>query len=168
MVHGATIIAFLGLVGWAMVSDLRSFRIANWISLTIAGLFPLAAWSGGVDLQGMLLHHYAAGALILAVGVAAFVRGWTGGGDVKLLAAVAVWTGWSALAPLLLGMAFSGGAMALAVLALRSPLLRPLVTRSSLLARVATGDHLPYAVAIGLGVLMALPHMSVLAGPVLP
>ncbi|MDG2388719.1 MAG: A24 family peptidase [Planctomycetaceae bacterium] len=76
---------------WATVSDLKSQRIPNW--LTLCGLVAGIAWQ--VGFHGVAgLGHAAAG---FAIGFGTFfvlwMTGGSGGGDVKLMEAIGVWLG---------------------------------------------------------------------------
>ena len=73
-----------------------------------------------------------------------------GGGDVKLLAAVALWLGMSKLALLLIGVGMIGGVFALLWLALRW-----------LVRRVLPGRALPSSLEAGAPLPFALPIMIV-------
>lgn len=96
----------------AAVSDFRHYLIPNSICLAIVGLYPiyLAFSSLPIDWAGGLI----AGGAVLAVGVGLFKLGLTGGGDVKLLAATALWAGTERVFLLLLVMSLAGGVLALA------------------------------------------------------
>jgi prepilin peptidase CpaA len=90
----------------AAISDTRTLRIPNAVVAFLAATYPLAA---------LLLGHggdIAAAACLFAVNA-------MGGGDVKLLAAVALWAGPAGVEPLVLATALLGGVFALAVLVLR-------------------------------------------------
>jgi prepilin peptidase CpaA len=87
---------------------------------------------------------------VLGLGTLLFVRGWMGGGDIKLLAGSALWFnldyGWK----MLVAVAIAGGLEALAVM-----LLRLLPWPKSMRAKLAVlrrGEQLPYGVAIAIGV----------------
>ena len=56
---------------------------------------PAAVW---LPLEAHWLSHVGAALSVLAAGVLLFLRGWLGAGDVKLMAAVALWTGFAYLA----------------------------------------------------------------------
>src|SRR3546814_1397676 len=62
-------------------------------------------------------------AIVLGLGILAFARGWFGGGDVKMLAAVSLWAGPAHLSLLLLVTALAGGLLSLIILC------RPLLQR---------------------------------------
>jgi prepilin peptidase CpaA len=89
-----------------------------------------------------------------------------GGGDAKLLAAAALWMGWPAVLPFLAGAAIAGGGLAMALLALRSAALRPLVLGGPRwVVRLADpGEGAPYGVAIAAGALLALPQAPLAGG----
>ncbi len=74
---------------WAMVSDLRAMRIPNRLNALLALAFlPVGLAALPLDAFAWRL---AAGAGVLALGYAAFAFGQMGGGDVKMLAAGALW-----------------------------------------------------------------------------
>lgn len=131
----------------ACLSDLRHFRIANRDSLAIAGAFALAAPAAGMDIQGGLIH---AGAAVLVFAVATFLytRGVWGGGDVKLVAAVALMTGFAGLSRFLMVMTLVGGGLAIvALVAKRWPACLP----GGWGQRMASAGHVPYGIAIAAG-----------------
>ena len=87
---------------------------------------------------------------IIAVGVPLFARQWAGGGDIKLLAACALWFDLSSGWKLLVAIAIAGGIETLTVLGLRRlPWSEGARKRALLLRR---GGDIPYGVAIALGV----------------
>src|SRR5437660_11875802 len=75
----------------AAISDYRALRVPNWLTATLACLFPVAALAFGHDVNW--LSHLAAGLIVLVAGAAMFHFGLMGGGDVTLLAAVSLWMG---------------------------------------------------------------------------
>jgi prepilin peptidase CpaA len=148
----ATSVAFAVAVADAAVSDLRTFRIPDRDSLLLAAAFAVSAGVSGMAGQAVLLH-LAAGLVVFVAGAVLFGFGIWGGGDAKLLAAVALWTGFAGLAGVLLVMAVAGGVLALSALALRRlPIAKPdwaKVWRQ----RVVDGGHVPYGVAIAVAAL---------------
>ena len=50
---------------------------------------------------------------MFAFGLLAFARGWLGGGDVKLMTAIAAWTGITGLPLLFIAVSVAGGGLAL-------------------------------------------------------
>ena len=94
----------------------------------------------------------AVAAAMLAIGVVLFDRGVLGGGDVKLLAAGALWSGVDQLPLMLLVTSLAGGALALAHL---SPLGRLMPARAGTPAvsdfRSRLQQPIPFGVAIATG-----------------
>ena len=138
----------LGCVVVGALWDIARFEIPDSLSIAIIALFvPYALLSAGPI---GWLDHLGGVALIFAIGLLLFWRGWMGGGDVKLLTAIALWTGLSGLPGLLIGTTLAGGVLAALLLALRalpiasgSPGRRPHVLQA--------GAPLPYGVAIAAG-----------------
>ena len=151
--------AFPALAIVAALKDAVSYTIPNWIALALAGAFVVAAAVVGEPLPAAALH-LAIGAAALVVGMLLFAPGWIGGGDAKLLAAAALWLGWPALQVFLIATALAGGVFALALLALRAPLVRAHTPAGipGWIGRLATpGEPAPYGVAIAIGALAAFP-----------
>lgn len=141
---------FLYAVGHAVISDFRSLQIPNWTSLAIVLAFPPAAVLGEIDLATAGLH-LAMGGVLFVLGVFFFARGYMGGGDAKLLAAIGVWPGLHGIASYLILIALLGGLLALASLLLhRLPLPPFLASLPWLRAAPGAPQTLPYGIAIGL------------------
>jgi prepilin peptidase CpaA len=142
----------------AGLMDVTTFRIPNWISLVALIAFVPAALALGASLPVIGIH--------LAVGVAALIAamgmwavGWIGGGDAKLFAAAALWIGWPAVGMYMLITALCGGALAIALLNLRSGWARAVVpVGPPWMERLREhGGDVPYGVAIAAGALIAFP-----------
>ena len=111
-------LAMLGvLLAIAAVGDARRFIIPNWLCAAIALLsLPYwwasgdATWSGYALQVGLALGTFAAFAALFAAGM-------MGGGDVKLLAALALWLPVGRFAELVVLVALAGGVLTLALLA---------------------------------------------------
>lgn len=99
----------------AAVQDVRHRRISNLFPVALVVLYvALVIWRGGaVD----LLSHLASFAFMFAMGAALFARGVLGGGDVKLLAATALWFEIPLLPAMVLAVVLCGGAIAALVIA---------------------------------------------------
>jgi prepilin peptidase CpaA len=144
------VLALLTALVAAAVSDATSLLIPNRYVAAVGAAFVLHASGKPLDVW---LHGIEAAALLLAVGMLLFERRILGGGDVKLLAAIALWTGFADLPLLLLVTGLAGGALALAHL---SPLHRLMPVRSG---AAPSGEDLrsrlrqpvPFGVAIALG-----------------
>ena len=156
------VISFPLTVLYAVISDIRALQIPNWASITIAATFLPAALLGEIDLATIAVH-YGLGVALLALGTILFIRGIFGGGDVKLLAAIAVWIGWDELAPYLLLVALIGGVLALAVMVARRFSRLPSIFDSlPWLGRTpANSQVVPYGVAIGLAAITLFPRLTV-------
>ena len=157
------LILFAGLLIYAACSDVASLTIPNWVSLAMAGAFPVFALAAGVGI-GQIGLNFLFGFAVLAFGFFLFQVNIIGGGDAKLMAAAAVWTGMAAFMPFAFWTALAGGAFALIVLMLRkyAPILAyapPFVYR---LLTPKTG--VPYGVAIMIGGLMAAPAIPLFSG----
>ena len=107
--------AFAGLLLYAACSDVTSLTIPNWVSIAMTALFVACALAAGAPLSEISLHALFALA-VLAGGVFLFQANIIGGGDAKLLAAAAVWTGLPAFMPFAFWTAIAGGLMALPAL----------------------------------------------------
>jgi prepilin peptidase CpaA len=122
--HASLLPALVGaLLLVASWTDLKAYRIPNWIPAAILGLYPvhiLLARTPAVDVA----WHAAAFAAVLVPGLALFASGQMGGGDAKLLAAVSVWVGWAVplLHLILLTTLFGAALSVVLLLCRRAPL----------------------------------------------
>ena len=159
----ALLLVFPVLVIVAALRDATSFTIPNWISLALIGAFFPAAFILGLGWPQIGLH-VAAGVAALAAGMAMFALRWIGGGDAKLFAAAGLWLGWSAAVPYLFYTAVAGGALALALVSMRSGWMRAyLVNGPAWVGRLATpGESAPYGVAIAVGAMAAFPASALM------
>jgi prepilin peptidase CpaA len=127
-------LAFLLL--WAAATDLRSRTIANRLNLVIALLAPAYWWASGLAFWPDMAVQLAVAACVFAFFAFMFVMGWMGGGDVKLLAALALWLPLYSMVQLLVAMSLLGGLLTLAVIALHR------------VRKIKTSPEIPYGVAI--------------------
>jgi prepilin peptidase CpaA len=97
----------------AAVTDLRSRTISNYLNLAIALLAPLYWWACGIAIWPDQVVQLALGIGVFALFAGLFALGMMGGGDVKMLAALALWFPWQALFSLLIIMALVGGVVTL-------------------------------------------------------
>jgi len=147
----------------AGVSDYAGLRIPNRLTGLYAALFPAAALLFGHDVDW--LSHVAAGLAVLCGGVLLFACRILGGGDAKLLAATALWTGLGLLLPFLVLTALVGGAFALALMVLRSPFGQAsLFAVMRRLPDVAKPESpIPYGIPIAIAGILLAPSLSFLA-----
>lgn len=135
----------------AAASDVRSRIIPDRVVLLlVANGLALRMWIAGW--QQVAVSLLAAGAILLLLGQAAR-RGVIGGGDAKLIAAVALFVPLADVPALVLAIALAGGVVSCGYLVLRAmaqhgAVLGPLHREQR---RIAAGLPLPYAVAIFLG-----------------
>ena len=156
MLEDVAVVLFPIALAYAAIRDLASYEIPNWLSLAIAADFLAAALAGSPDLA-VIGWHLSAGLAVLLVGALLFARGMLGGGDAKLLAACAVWVGWSGLPQFFLVVSVAGGLLALLILCFRrAGLPRSWAQRAWILRLHSDEKGIPYGVAIGVGGVLML------------
>lgn len=108
----ALVLSAAGLL-WAAASDVTRYLIPNRVCLLVAASYLLtaAALPFGAWLAGLAI-----GVLALGVGLVLFARGWVGGGDVKLAAAIALWAGPAYLSGFAFVTSLAGVALAVVML----------------------------------------------------
>lgn len=133
----------LFLAGWlailllvASAFDLKSRIIPNWLNLLMALTAPLAWWWSGLALWPDVAWQIGVALVVFLGFVGLFALGGMGGGDVKMIGAVALWTDIHLIVPMLLIMAVTGGLVAVVML------IRRKVSRSP------QNPELPYGLAI--------------------
>ncbi|MBV8915287.1 MAG: prepilin peptidase [Acetobacteraceae bacterium] len=145
---------------WAATHDL--------LARTIPDLAPTIVAVSGLALRfadGTVGIACCAAGLLFAFSALCWRAGWLGGGDAKLLTAVAFLLPPGQLLPALVAVAESGAVLALPYLVARGRLPRPAPDRPATLGarawraelfRLRRGGPLPYGVAIAAGVLLSL------------
>ncbi len=128
----------------AGIQDVRSREIANWKNAAIALLAPLWWLAIGLDIWPGMAEQLLVALLVFALFVGAFAMGQMGGGDVKLIGALALWLTPLRLLDMLLVMSVTGGALTVAMLVERR------------WRRSDAAIEVPYGVAIALAGLLAL------------
>jgi prepilin peptidase CpaA len=78
-------------LAFAAFTDLKRRQIDNWLNAGIALAAPLFWWASGLSLWPGAAIQFAMGLIVLFGFALVFARGGMGGGDVKLLAALALW-----------------------------------------------------------------------------
>ncbi len=128
----------------AGIQDARTREISNRKNLAIALLAPAWWWVNGYALWPDVATQIGIAAAVFALFAAAFYLKAMGGGDVKMIAALALWLPLGSLVWMLVIMSLVGGVITLA-LVLESRMHRPRVT-----------PEIPYGVAIAIAGLLAL------------
>jgi len=152
-VAAATCVA--GVLIASSFTDLRLRRIPNALPLTLFVVWvgvTAARIASGQPVYDAALLPAATGFAVLCVTALLFARGALGGGDVKLLSALAFYAGADAILSVLILMGLVGGVLTLLIV---------IGTRAGLL----TDSRVPYGIAIGIAglPLCAGPWMSLTA-----
>lgn len=146
----------LGFLSWALpaclgillvsagIEDARTREIANWKNATIALLAPVWWFAIGLDPWPMMAIQLGVALIAFALFCGAFALGQMGGGDVKLIGALALWLTPMNVMNMLIVMSIAGGAMTVAFLV------------DYKLRRREGAIEIPYGVAIALAGLLAL------------
>ncbi|MBT5267401.1 MAG: hypothetical protein HOL85_21395 [Rhodospirillaceae bacterium] len=154
--HTGIVYTFGALLVTAAVHDSRFFLIPNWLCLVVALIFPIYATTSSTPVLWPV--SLATAGVVLIFGLIAFARGWLGGGDVKLLAAVSLWAGLSGLSTLFIVMTVAGGALTMFVVTLTWA--RSLFHLSPVgAASPAATIRIPYGIAIAAGGLALIPQL---------
>ena len=119
----------------AAAVDWRSRRIPNWLNAAIALLAIPFWWASGETWPQMVIHVGIA-AFVFMVFAIAFWIGQMGGGDVKLIGALALWLPPQGVMQMLVIMAIAGGVLTLAMFIPHK------------IARSAGQPEIPYGIAI--------------------
>lgn len=98
----------------AAFTDLKRRQIDNWLNAGIAFAAPLFWWSSGLALWPDVAWQLGVALSTFVICAGLFALRWMGGGDVKLLTALALWIAPGAFLKLLVVMALLGGVLTLA------------------------------------------------------
>ena len=163
MISNIALLGFAFLMLCAVWYDVRSFTIPNWVPGALIVGWVIAAPFLGLGWMDAGLS-FLTGLGVLLLGIALWAPGWVGGGDVKLLAAGALWFGWpDGLAFVLIAVA-AGGVLAVILVVLRQVAhLLPISSDVLGSTALAQGAPVPYAIAIAAGALLVLPQAQMFA-----
>ena len=128
----------------AAVTDIRSRTISNRLNAAIALLAPPYWLSLGLEPWPDMAVQLAVGAAVLTIFAGLFAFGLMGGGDVKMLAAIALWLPLGGMVWLLILMALIGGIVTVVAMAHHR------------IARRLGKAEIPYGVAISLAALWVI------------
>lgn len=137
----------------AALQDIATLRISNLFPAALIALFGVWLFVNGVPSDiwqnGILFL------IILAVGIGLFAAKWFGGGDIKLLAAAAIWFDLKGGIALFVYMSLCGGLLSLVLIFARR--LVPAAVRGRLdWPGLMPRGPIPYGVAISTGIVVAL------------
>jgi prepilin peptidase CpaA len=154
LAHSAFTLTAIGLLLAAAASDITSRLIPNAIPLALAAIgLAIRIADGG------LLAGLAASSIVFAAAALCWRAGWLGGGDVKLLGAVALLVPPEDVVDLITTIAIAGSLLAALFLLARGRMKVPRARAGGVLSRITRierwrlrrGGPLPYAVAIACG-----------------
>lgn len=109
---GALLALLLLVAAWG---DLRTRTIPNGLNAVIAFLAPLWWWAHGLPVWPDVAGQIGVALLVFALFTGAFAIGMMGGGDVKMIGALALWLQPWALGQVLIVMALAGGVLTLVI-----------------------------------------------------
>jgi len=130
----------------AGIEDARRREIADWKNIAIALLAPLWWWTSGMALWPDVALQIGVAGIVFGVFCFVFARGWMGGGDVKMIGALALWFPLEALVWMLVVMSIAGGVLTILMLLDRS-------------RDPAKQIEVPYGVAIAFAALLAMREL---------
>ena len=162
--EAVTVTAVLASAGTGAAVDVYTRRVPNLLTVSVASLGIVAAAAGFVDLtMGEAMVGFAIGMILMLPG---YFWGGTGGGDVKLMAALGTWLGPSLIVRTFVYSAIAGGVLALIIAVhrrrvgatLRGAARLVAAPRSTKREVEATGpaNRFPYAPAIAAGTVLAV------------
>jgi len=121
---------------YASYGDLKARTIPNSLNIAIALLAIPFWWASGLAPWPDMALQVGVAVLAFVFFAGAFALGAMGGGDVKLIGAIALWLPWPALLLMMVIMSLAGGALTLALMIRKK------------LARTEGPLEIPYGVAI--------------------
>jgi prepilin peptidase CpaA len=147
-----------GSIAFAAAMDLLTLTIPNRIALLMLAAFFPAAFLASLGLPE-IAAQLGTGLAVLLLGMALFFCGWCGGGDAKLVAAIALWIGFDQLVTYLLYTAVAGGVLATLLSMLRSTPLPGVLLGETWAVRLHRRDTgIPYGIALAAGALLVYPY----------
>lgn len=147
------VLAVSAVVAMAALQDIWRLQISNLFPVAVVALF--AGWLFAVGFDWSIWQNLVLFFFTLAIGTFAFSRGILGGGDVKLLAAMALWFDIEGSASFFFYTALGGLALTLLFVIVRRMLPTYVLERSGAAALRPRGP-IPYGVAIAAGAILAL------------
>ncbi len=141
--------------------DMRAYIIPNWIN----GVILLAYLPAAYFMKLPIVEPLIAVAVVLGIGLLIYAVGIMGGGDIKLLSALVIWTGLGKVSvTFLIYVALIGGVFTI-FLWLTRRIIR-LFWRKNLPILLSKGAPIPYGVAIAIAFLLMLWNARIPSLPV--
>lgn len=144
----------------ACYTDYQSMKIPNKVSLAMAAGFFLVlpfTWSGFPDFG----NHLLMGLIFFSIGFAMFAFNWLGGGDAKLMAAIALWLDAGTAFDFVVYTTLFGAALGLFLLISRRFMPVSLMN-ARLVSKLYQGEKdMPYAFALAAGALLVWPNTQI-------
>ena len=128
----------------AAFTDIKSRIVENWLNAGIALAAPLYWWASGYQPWPDMAIQIGIAAIVFAIFAGVFAIGAMGGGDVKLIGALALWLPFQQLIFMLLVMSIAGGVLTAAMAIIHK------------MKKSKDNLEIPYAVAIAVGGLWVL------------
>lgn len=125
----------------AAYTDIVRREIEDWLNAGIALAAPLFWWACGLSLWPDMAIQLALGAGVFVFFALMFAIGAMGGGDVKLLGAIALWFPWAVMAKIAILMSLIGAVLTVVVVAAHK------------IRRKPDQPEVPYGVAIAIAAL---------------
>ena len=128
--------------------DGTSYIIPNWLVSLLFIAYPIAVLMSRAQLDWKMA--LAGAGIVLVIGYCVFAKKMLGAGDIKLLTACALWTGWDNLPDFLILVGLMGGLFAVGVWCIRRALPLMLVDyKNKKFARIfREGEPVPYGLVI--------------------
>mgnify|MGYP003627278390 FL=1 len=146
---------------FAGVRDLTTMTIPNWLTSALALSFFAVALLAQMPLAD-IAQHTAVAVVALLLGMVFFAKGWIGGGDAKLMAAVALWLGWAQALPYFVIASMLGGGLTLLILGYRNLPLPAFVLRQAWAMRLHDrAEGVPYGLALAAAGLLIFPDTEI-------
>ncbi|MCZ4282133.1 prepilin peptidase [Kiloniella laminariae] len=146
-----------------MLYDLIQMRIPNVVCLALALLFAMTFVFNKFPID--ILDHLMAMGIVFVAGIVLFSFRILGGGDVKLLTVLALWTGLKLLPVFITIVSLVGGGQVLIILILRryTHAFEYLLAKYNVTAAMPNwlrrGGEIPYGVAIGIALFIVMDQL---------
>jgi len=155
MIQAAVLVVFPMLVAFGGASDLLTMTIQNRVSILLIAGFCALAFAAGLPLNAWGYHALGLVVVFLPCFLF-FAAGWMGGGDVKFIAAISLWIGFSPeLLAFLFFVAVYGMLLTVGVILVRSRAVVPaaLVRQEWFMKLHDPKNGIPYGIAIAIAAL---------------